>query len=720
MTVCALLVASLLVALPAVRGQAQTVAAPPPPPRVPGRAPAPARGAFGTSLKDLKYPPPRLAEIPAGERFQLANGLKVLLMEDRETPSVSAVALVRAGSVLDPPDRAGLAAFTAALIRSGGTGQRTPDRCDYELERIGASIESRPAEVTASVSLWTLRENLADALVLFRDALLEPAFRQDKLDYARAGALNAMTRQNDDPRQLLAREFQALVYGRDSAVGRRPEPAGISRISRADVRAFYLRHYTPGNAVLAISGDFDALQMKQSIENLFGQWKAATPQAETPKLEAIPALGGHVALKREMRESRFAIGLPIGAMNDPDAAAVEVAAAVLGGGQQSRLVRRANEMGAAIHQIEASCARTFAQPGLFVVSGTGDPTAAGEAVKLAVEEVRKLRAGDVTEEELGVAREATLVKLWAAFANRSRLPAFLAHSELFGYPSDFLRQFQQRIATVSRADVLRAAKERLDPEKFTAVAVSPVTVFTKPLDPRGGSAATIDLTIPRLDAERAPVSPAAVERAKEMLRLARQASGGTDKLASIKDFTQSASYTVRDGGTENQTDRWIAPSHLRQDGYSSQAGTLARYTDGTNGWLSNGRASTALTGAAARDGKSEVLRVYLSLLLSDSLPGRTVTALDEQTVEVALGDVSARLVLDPETGLPSKLLYDVQLDRQPVMFVEEDYSDFRDVNGIKLPFAVQVIRNGVKHSDGVISGYKLNQGLKVEVLQRRP
>lgn len=700
-------------------GRAQTVATAPAQ-RAPARAAAPARGASGTSVKDLKFPPLPLGEVRAPERLQLPNGLKILLLENHETPAVTALAVIRAGSVFDPPERAGLAALSSALIRSGGTGQKTPERFDEELERIGASIESRTAELTATVSLWALKDNLAEALVLFRDALLDPAFRQDKLDFARVGGLNAIARRNDDPRQTLAREFQALVYGRENAIARRPEPASIGRISRPDIRAFYLRHYTPGNVVLTIAGDFDSTQMKHSLETIFGNWKGSPTPVELPKLEASPALGAHLAVKREMKESRFAVGLPVGQLNDPDAAAVQVAAALLGGTQQSRLIRRANEASTAIHEMEAVCPEAFAQPGMFVISGTADTTAAADAVKLAIEEVQKLRAGEVTEEELLLAREAVLMRFAAALGTRPRLLAFLANLELFGYPPDFAQQLRKRISTASRADVLRAAKERLDPDKFTAVVVSPVTVFTKPLDPRGGQAAIIDLTIPPLTTEPAAMTAAAIERAKELLRRAQQASGGAEKLAGVKDFAQSASYAVRAGGTETQTDRWISPSHLRQDAHSSSAGTLVRYTDGTNGWLSNGRASTALTGAAARDAKAEVLRFYISLLLSDRAADRRLMALDEQTVEVAQGDAAARLVFDPQTGLPAKLLYELAFDKQRVMFVEEAYSDFREVDGIKLPFAIQVNRNGVKYSDGVISEYKFNQGLKVEVLQRRP
>jgi hypothetical protein len=244
--------------------------------------------------------------------------------------------------------------------------------------------------------------------------------------------------------------------------------------------------------------------------------------------------------------------------------------------------------------------------------------------------------------------------------------------------------------------------------------------FGKPLDPRGGATSMIDLTTPPAPAEVTQVTAESTEAGKKLLQRAQQAAGGVEKILAIKDFSQAVAYTAVDGSHENQNDRWIGPSVLRQDMQSSRIGTVVRFIDGASGWLSNGRNSTGLTGSALKQAKEELLRVYIQLFLSDRLPGRTITALDEETLEIAQGDASVQLVVNPQTGLPSKMLYDIRPEGQPPLFVEEEYSDFREVAGVKIPFGIVVRRNGVKYADGVLSEYKVNQGLKVEVLQRRP
>jgi hypothetical protein len=344
----------------------------------------------------------------------------------------------------------------------------------------------------------------------------------------------------------------------------------------------------------------------------------------------------------------------------------------------------------------------------------------GDSVKAIADEIERLRGAEVSEDDLRFGKEAALLRFTLGLDNKHRALVAVASQEYYGLPEGAFEQYQKNLLAVTRADVQRVAKERLEPQKFTIAAVSNLTVFSKPLEPKGGATAPIDLTIPPRQAmEAAHSDTGSVELGKQLLRRAQQASGGAEKLAAVKDMTQTTVYTLREGGVDNETDHWIAPSHLRQEGVTTRNGTIVRYTDGTNGWISNGRASAGLNGPGLKHTLSDLLRVPVSLLLSDRVPGRTVNALDDRTVEITEQDRIARIVLDPETGLPATILYEAPVDQGPAYQFQEDLSNYRNVNGIQLPYAVHIIQNGLPFADGVTE-YKLNQGLKPEVLQRRP
>jgi len=303
--------------------------------------------------------------------------------------------------------------------------------------------------------------------------------------------------------------------------------------------------------------------------------------------------------------------------------------------------------------------------------------------------------------------------------NPGRAAVAMATGEAYGYPADYLQQYLRRVAAVTRADVLRVAKERLDPAKFTITVVGNLRSFE---DPRGGAATTVDVTIPpmpsRTGASTADAS--SIEEGKKLLRRAQEAAGGAAKLEGVKDLTMKTTYTLTRGGKDEEFDQWVAPSTLRQDGTSTVFGRLIRFIDGSNGWISNGYASGPLVNPALKQVLGDLIRVPMSLLLSDRIAGRVVSGADEDTLEIRQGDNVTRVVLDPRTGLPAQLYYDLTSERGQPILVQENLSDYRDVDGIKLPFATTVLQNGTKYAEAVVTEIKLNQGLKLEVLAKRP
>ncbi|HEY1494747.1 MAG TPA: hypothetical protein VGF49_09390, partial [Candidatus Solibacter sp.] len=104
-------------------------------------APAAAAAAY-PSPKDLKYPPPRTPQLTPSTSFTLPNGMKVVLQEDHDLPVIAGSILVRTGSVLDPPERIGLAQLTGTVLRTGGTALKTGEQLDEALENLGGTIES--------------------------------------------------------------------------------------------------------------------------------------------------------------------------------------------------------------------------------------------------------------------------------------------------------------------------------------------------------------------------------------------------------------------------------------------------------------------------------------------------------------------------------------------------------------------------------------------------
>src|ERR1019366_8541307 len=144
-----------------------------------GRATAPAP-ASTLSPKDLKYPPLHTIQAPVAATFILPNGMKVSLLEDHDLPLVSGIAVVRTGSLLDPPQRTGLAQLAGTAVRTGGTTAKTGNQIDNLLENAAATVESAISESAGIFSFAVSKAGAPAIMQVFQEMLTQPGFRREK------------------------------------------------------------------------------------------------------------------------------------------------------------------------------------------------------------------------------------------------------------------------------------------------------------------------------------------------------------------------------------------------------------------------------------------------------------------------------------------------------------------------------------------------------------
>jgi zinc protease len=461
------------------------------------------------SHKTLAIPPLKPVTVPKPESFTLSNGMKVFLLAHHELPVISGFALVRTGNLFDPPDKRGLAEITGSVLRSGGTRNRSGDEMDELLENMAASVESSISESRGSVTFSCLKENAPEVMAIFRAFLTEAEFRQDKLDLAKTQLHSAIARRNDDPGGIAGREFANIIYGRDNPFGWTVEHEHVQRIGRDDLVAFYKRYFFPANITLAVYGDFETATMKAELEKLFGGWTYQQPPVPAfPEWKNAAAPGIYVADREDVPQTFLKIGHSGGLLRDQDYPALQVAASILGGGFTSRLVHRVRTQLGYAYDIGAGWGAGYLTPGLFEISGGTKSQTTVETIEAVREELNKLRSGEVTAAELKTARDAVLNSFVFFFDTPSKTLNRMVSYDYYGYPPDFIFQYQKAVEGVTRADVLRVAKEYLIPEKLTIVAVGDVKQMVRPLSSLGMPVRPLDLSIPELKPEaEGPTQP---------------------------------------------------------------------------------------------------------------------------------------------------------------------------------------------------------------------
>ena len=159
-----------------------------------------------------------------------------------------------------------------------------------------------------------------------------------------------------------------------------------------------------------------------------------------------------------------------------------------------------------------------------------------DTLKAIGEELEKIRTAEVTDEELQTAKDTVLNGFVFNFDRPSKTLNRLMIYQYFGYPKDFIFQYQKAIAAVTKADVLRVAQKYFQPKNLSYVAVGNPKDFGTPLASLGMKVQPIDLTIPEPKQEAAKADPATLAKGKALLERVQQALGGADKLAAVKDL----------------------------------------------------------------------------------------------------------------------------------------------------------------------------------------
>jgi zinc protease len=214
-----------------------------------------------------------------------------------------------------------------------------------------------------------------------------------------------------------------------------------------------------------------------------------------PAVTAKPAPGVFLGEKSDVTQTFFSIGLLGGTLRDPDYPALQVACDILGSGFTSRLMSQIRTKLGYAYSIGAGWGAAYDHPGTFRIAGSTKSMTTTETIEAARAELQKMRTAEVTEQELQTAKDTVLNSFVFYFDSPAKTLNRLLMYEYFGYPRDFLLQYQKQIAAVTRADVLRVMKDRIRPENLSIVAVGNPKDFGKPLT-AAGKVEKLDLTIP--------------------------------------------------------------------------------------------------------------------------------------------------------------------------------------------------------------------------------
>ncbi|MFQ6084185.1 MAG: insulinase family protein [Candidatus Aminicenantia bacterium] len=687
------------------------------------------QGLAQKSHKELKFPPLKEIKMPKVERVKLPNGMKLLLVEDHELPLIEASAMIKVGSKYEPADKVGLASITGEVMRTGGTKTRTGDQIDEELESIAARVETWISTSSGRAYLSVLKEDIDKGLSVLADILMNPVFDEDKIELSKVQHRSMITRRNDDPMSLTRGEFIRLIYGKEHPYGRIEEYETINNITRDDLIAFHKKYFHPNNVILSVWGDFKTKDMISKIKRAFKDWKPVKIDfPEEPKVseELIPSV--NLIKKDDVNQTNINIGHLGGRMDDPDYSALRVLTEILGGAFSSRLFRHVRSDQGLAYAVWGVYGANYDYPGMFYTGCSTKSESTCQAIEAIIKEIKKITNEEVSGEELKLAKDSILNSFVFNFDTKREIIERLMTYEYYGYPSDFLQRYKENIEKVTKADILRVAKKYIHPDKLIILAVGNDKDFDRPLS-EFGEVNEIDITIPEPTKEKIPeASEEEVEKGEEILKEIIQTSGGLKQFKKIKDVVidQETKVTTPQGEFEIKGRQIILYPDKLRDERTLPFGEIVTVLNGDTGWMKTPQGIQDMPESIVKTSQESLARNFILLLINALKEEYKIQSLPSEEIEGKKAEViliidpkgkSVKLVVDPATRLIWKKSYQGKLQAGPVN-IEEIFSDYREVNGLKVPFQIVVYVDSKKFSETKVTQVVINSGVSESLFEK--
>jgi zinc protease len=422
---------------------------------------------------------PRSGTFPKPVEETLPNGLRVIVVERRETPLVSAQLLIKNGGEVDPSELAGLADMTANLLTKG-TQTRDATKIAQEVESLGASLDSGARWDSSYATVSGMSSKMPQALEILADVVRRPTFKSEEVERLRQQYLDNVTLALGDP-GTIARFVAARVVFGDSPYGHPVSGTteSLTRITAADIAKMHSRYYRPDNAILVIGGDIGAKDGIALATKYFGDWqKPSTPlPSSSAAMEGAGSKAGRVVVIDKPDAGQAAVFLARTGINrkDPDYFLGIVSNSVLSGysgrlNQEIR-IKRGLSYGA------GSQLDTRRDVGPFLASAQTKNESGAQVADLLLGEISRLSSAPPADLELTPRKAVVIGNFSRNLETANGLVGQVGSLALYGLGLDEINRYINNVQAVSTSDIQKFAGTRLDAKTSNIIIVGNAKAF---------------------------------------------------------------------------------------------------------------------------------------------------------------------------------------------------------------------------------------------------
>jgi zinc protease len=645
------------------------------------------------------------------EQFQLPNGLKIIVVENRKLPRVSFELFVDVPPTKEG-DIAGAADMAGQLLKTGTT-TKTKAQIDEAVDFIGASL-STSANGMRGTALTRHRDKL---LEIMADILYNPAFPQDEFEKLKKQTLSGLASNKDNPNAIANNVARVMRYGKNHPYGELTTEATVENIKLEDCKKYYQTYFKPNISYLVIVGDITPANAKALAEKYFGKWQRGDVKSETFEKPSKPGMAKvDFVNKTGAVQSVINITYPVDMRpGAPDVIKASVANTLLGGFFSSRLNANIREDKGYSYGVYAQLSPDR-EIGFFNAGGSVRNEVTDSALIEFLYEMKRLGEQRVPDSEMDLVKSV----MTGNFARSLEQPATVARYALntarYNLPEDYYPTYLERLSKVSADDVMEMAKKYITPDNAHIVIV-------------GNKDATADkltrfATNNKVDfydyyGNKIEISSATVPvglTAEQVIENYLAAIGGRDKLATVQDIKIKMSTVVQGMSLESIMQQ-KAPNKLSMSVMMGGMAMQEQKYDGKKGLISQMGQKQVLEGKDLESMKEEALLFpeshfkkmgyKLTLKGLDQVEGKKAYQVEAESP----AGIKKTYYFDVETGLKIRSISVLEAAGNSTSIMN-DYADYKEVDGIKIPYTVTVIGAAPFPLKSEVTSVEINKGIQ--------
>lgn len=405
-------------------------------------------------------------------RATTPGGLRLLVAPRRGLATVACFLAVRTGARHEDLATFGISHFLEHLFFKGSAARPSARAIAEAVDGVGGELNAFTSKEWTAFYAKAGSEHAELLVDVLSDMLLRPLFKEDEINRERGVVIEEINMYEDTPVRSIGEFFEETLFGRHALahpiIGTKES---IESVPRSAILRYWKRQYRARTAVACLAGDVDPAAGLRLLQRALRGFPAGSAR---PPAAFRRAHGRTLVRVREKKtdQTHVIIGAPAVHFLHRDRPALDLAAALLGGGMSSRLFLEVRERRGLAYAVRTTTEH-FVDTGYVTTQSGVDTRKLSEAVSVIIAEHARLARSGVSARELAKAREFVKGKLLLALEAAEEVAQFAALQEVLLNriltPDDIFRLLD----AVTPADIRRVAGAYLRPSKLRLVAIGP-------------------------------------------------------------------------------------------------------------------------------------------------------------------------------------------------------------------------------------------------------